>query len=201
MRFLDRRTSRLPAPWRTIVDWTATIASALAVVLVLETEVAKPYRIPSASMEPTLHCARPASGCRAHFSDRVIANRLAYRFGEPHRGQVVVFHVPDRAEPACGTDGGSTFVKRLIGLPGEVVSERDGYVFVDGRRLDEPYVHARDRDATTRTWPRVPRGSYFMLGDNRDDSCDSRAWGPVPRSSLIGPVLAVYWPPDRLSVR
>jgi signal peptidase I len=201
MKFLDRRTSRLPAPWRTIVDWAATIAVALTVVLVLEAEVAKPYRIPSASMEPTLHCARPADGCRAQFSDRVIANRLAYRFGGPKRGQVVVFHVPARAEQACGTEGGSTFVKRLIGLPGEVVSERAGRVYVDGRRLDEPYVPPGRRDDATRTWPRVPPSSYFMMGDNRNDSCDSRAWGPVPRGNLIGPVLAVYWPPDRLSLR
>jgi signal peptidase I len=92
-------------------------------------------------------------------------------------------------------------VKRLIGLPGEVISERDGYVYVNGKRLHEPYVKPSERDTTTRTWARIPRDSYFFMGDNRVNSCDSRVWGPVPRSALIGPVFAIYWPPHRLSFR
>ena len=91
LRVLDRSLSRLPRGARTAIDWAVTIACAAAFVLVFQAEVAKPYRIPTASMEPTLHCARPVSGCRATFSDRVIANRLAYRFRSPRRGEIVVF--------------------------------------------------------------------------------------------------------------
>src|SRR5438876_3467427 len=106
---------------RTVLDWLLTIAAAVAVVLVFEAEVAKPYRIPSASMEPTLHCARPANGCEARFSDRVVACRICFRFASPHRGQIVVFRAPEAAAQAC--PAGGTFVKRLIGLPGETVHE------------------------------------------------------------------------------
>jgi signal peptidase I len=79
------------------------------------------------------------------------------------------------------------------------VSERDGFVYVDGRRLAEPYVKASERDSRTGSW-RVPEGHYFMMGDNRADSCDSRYWGAVPRKNLIGPVMATYWPPDRIGL-
>jgi signal peptidase I len=201
MRYLDRTTSRIPQPWRTILDWGITITFAIAFVLVFEAEVAKPYRIPSASMEPTLHCAKPGAECLGSFSDRIIANRLAYDFGAPERGQIVVFKTPPAAAD-CGTgDGGSTFVKRLIGLPGEKVSERNGTIFVNGRRLDEPYVDPAMRDHETGAWPRIAANHYFFLGDDRAHSCDSRTWGTVPRSNLIGPVLITYWPPNRWSWR
>jgi signal peptidase I len=188
---------RLPDPVRLAVDWIVTIAVAIGVVLTVKVEVANPYRIPSASMEPTLRCARPAAGCDASFSDRVIANRLAYRFRDPHRGDIVVFHAPAAAERRCSEGG--TFIKRIVGLPGEVLSERAGVVSVDGKPLDERYVDPHRRDSMTRTWPRVPDGEYFVMGDNRAASCDSREWGTVPRGNLIGPVLLTYWPPNRLS--
>jgi signal peptidase I len=201
MKVLDRTQGRIPQPWRTILDWFVTIAVAIAVVLVFQAQVAKPYRIPSASMEPTLHCARPAANCLGRFSDRVIANRLAYRFREPERGQIVVFTTP-RAAERCGLgDGGSTFVKRIVGLPGEQISERKGTIFVDGRHLVEPYVDPAHRGASNGNWPRVAPGHYFVLGDNRTFSCDSRTWGTVPRENLIGPVALTYWPPRRLSFR
>src|SRR5438874_2598397 len=120
---VDRLTRNLPHPLRVAVDWILTLAVAIAVVLTVKVEVANPYRIPSSSMEPTLRCAKPGTGCDGTFSDRVIANRLAYRFCDPHRGDIVVFEAPPAAAQRC-TEGG-TFVKRLIGLPGEVVSERD----------------------------------------------------------------------------
>jgi signal peptidase I len=201
VKVLDRAQSRIPQPWRTIVDWLVTIAVAIAVVLAVQAEVAKPYRIPSPSMEPTLHCARPAAFCQGRFSDRVIADRLAYRFGDPERGQIVVFAAP-RAADRCGAgDGGSAYVKRLIGLPGEVVSMRKGVVFIDGERLLEPYVDPGLRGHENGRWPRVPAGHYFVLGDSRIHSCDSRVWGTVPRGSLIGPARVTYWPPSRLSFR
>jgi signal peptidase I len=197
LRVLDRPTGRLPRPWRTVVDWALTIAAAVAFVLAFEAEVAKAYRIPTSSMEPTLQCARPGFGCTASSSDRVIANRLAYRFSSPKRGQIVVFKAPNAAARECETGG--TFVKRLIGLPGERISERHGYVYVDGRPMDEPYVKRSERDDETRSWPRVPPGRYFLMGDNRLHSCDSRDWGTVPRGNLIGPVVLTYWPPWRIS--
>ena len=88
MRVLDRAQSRIPQPWRTIVDWFVTVAVAVAFVLAFQAEVAKPYRIPSPSMKPTLHCAKPVEDCEGRFSDRVIANRLAYRFRDPERGDI-----------------------------------------------------------------------------------------------------------------
>jgi signal peptidase I len=201
MKVLDRAQGRIPQPWRTMVDWLVTIAVAIAFILAFEARVAKPFRIPSPSMEPTLHCAKPVAFCQGRFSDRVIANRLAYRFADPKRGQIVVFEAPAAAKRCGPGDGGSTFVKRIIGLPGERVSERGGVVFVNGRRLVEPYVDAALRGRETASWPRVTRGHYFVLGDNRTHSCDSRTWGTVPRSNLIGPVTLTYWPPSHLSFR
>jgi signal peptidase I len=201
MSLLDRTTSRVPRPWRSVLDWALTIAVAAGFVLVFEAEIAKPYRIPSSSMEPTLRCAKPGEWCSAHSSDRVIANRLAYRFSSPQRGQIVVFKAPASAAQCGGGDGGTTFVKRLIGLPGDKITERNGAIFVNGTRLAEPYVERALRGDESGTWPRVAAGRYFFLGDDRVHSCDSRIWGTVPRGNLVGPVLLTYWPPDRISVR
>jgi signal peptidase I len=190
---------RLPRPLRIAIDWLATLGIAAALVLVLESEVAKPYRIPTSSMEPTLHCAAPGAGCLGKSSDRVIAASIVYRFRSPARGDIVVFNAPALAKARCQESG--TFVKRIIGLPGERVTERRGIVYVDGKRLAEPYVDPSRRDRLTRTWPRVGAHAYFVMGDNRADSCDSREWGTVPRSSLIGPVVATYWPFGRFGFR
>jgi signal peptidase I len=179
---------------RKLLDWVLTIGAAVLIVLACEAEVAKPFKIPSSSMEPTLHCAKPGAWCEAQFNDRVIANRLAFRFGSPKRGQIVVFEAP---KDACGVGG--TFVKRLIGLPGDYVQEHDGRVLVNGTLLKEPYIDPAMRGDGVGAW-RVPKGSYFFMGDDRAHSCDSRMWGAVPRSHLIGPVLATYWPPTRLSL-
>jgi signal peptidase I len=196
---LHRVRSRIPPRWRKLADWIATIALAVSFVLIFQAEVAKPYRIPSSSMEPTLHCAKPGAFCRARLSDRVIVNRLAYRFGSPKRGQIVVFKAPETAAKCAAGDGGSTFVKRLIGLPNELVSERDGFIFINGEPLREPYIDPSLRDHQTSSW-RVPSGRYFFLGDDRANSCDSRVWGSVERSSLIGPVILTYWPPNRIAL-
>jgi signal peptidase I len=196
MRVLDRSLSRLPRPVRTLVDWALTISLAVVAVLVFQAEVAKPYRIPTASMEPTLHCAQPADGCLGRFSDRVIANRLVYHFHAPRRGDIIVFDTPPAAARACPSGG--VFIKRIVGLPGEVVSMRAGVVFVDGIRLREPYLASPYRGLESATWARVPAGSYFVLGDNRTKSCDSRRWGAVPRANIIGRAEVRYWPPDRI---
>ena len=199
MSLLDRATSRIPQPWRTILDWVVTVGFAIGFILVFEAEVAKPYRIPSSSMEPTLHCAKPGPWCQGSHNDRVIANRLVYRFESPQRGQIVVFKAPPAAK-VCGDEGG-TFVKRLIGLPGEKVSERRGRIFIDGRALEEPYIEHSFRGTESGSWPRIGKGRYFFMGDDRIHSCDSRTWGTVRRSDLIGPVLMTYWPLTRINLR
>jgi signal peptidase I len=201
VKIFDRHLSRLPQPWRTIVDWLVTVAVAVAVVLAFQAEVAKPYRIPSSSMEPTLHCAKPGAWCEGRFDDRIIANRLAYAFGDPERGQIVVFTAPRTADRCGGKEGGTTFVKRIVGLPSEVVSERGGVIYINGERHVEPYIDPSRAGRESASWPRVTAGHYFVMGDNRIHSCDSRAWGTVPRSSLIGPAMLTYWPPSRLSFR
>ena len=133
---LGRLFPGLPRSVRVVLDWVLTIAGAILIVFALKAWIVNPYRIPSSSMEPTLHCARPTAGCEARFSDRVLANRFIYRFRDPKRGEIIVFKTPPEAKVRCGAGG--TFVKRLIGLPGEVVSERDGYVYINSHRLDEP---------------------------------------------------------------
>jgi signal peptidase I len=196
---IDRLTQGLPHGWRVTIDWLVTIIGAIAIVLAVKAWVVNPYRIPSSSMEPTLHCALPGSGCEARFSDRVLACRFCFRFWSPKRGDIVVFHTPSLAEVRCGAGG--TFVKRLIGLPGDRWEERAGYVYINGKRLDEPYVKASRRDNRTISAIKIQPGHYFMMGDNRSSSCDSRAWGTVPHANLIGKVFATYWPPSRVTIR
>lgn len=147
------------------------------------------YRIPSSAMEPTLHCAKPAPGCRGTTDDRVRVEpgkRL-------ERGDIVVFRTPRQAAVKCGEGG--IFVKRLIGLPGETVREDDkGFIEINRVRLSEPYVPASSRRSDSvqfgETW-HVPKGSYFMIGDNRAASCDSRTWGSLPAGDVIGPVVKI----------
>jgi signal peptidase I len=196
---IDRLTAPLPQPWPTIIDWVVTIVLAVGAVLAIKAWIVNPYRIPSSSMEPTLHCAEPEQGCLADFSDRVLANRFIYHFRDPDRGEIVVFETPGGRNSPCYSQP-TTFVKRIIGLPGDVVEERSGRIFVNGRPLEETYIAAGRRDDKSGRWE-VPEGSYFMMGDNRAQSCDSRDWGAVPRANLIGPVFAVYWPPQRISIR
>src|SRR6266571_464980 len=203
---VDRLFPNLPHGWRVAIDWIITIAGAVAIVLAIKAWVVNPYRIPSSSMEPTLHCARPAQGCEARTSDRVLACRFCYHLRSPRRGDIVVFNTPKLAKQECGSEG--TFVKRLIGLPGDVWEERAGYVYIDGKKLDEPYIKPARRDGRTlglsdipprNTYTRIPKDYYLMMGDKRKSSCDSRVWGLVPKKNLIGKVFATYWPPSRIS--
>jgi signal peptidase I len=189
----------VPQPWRTAIDWVLTIAGAIAIVLAIKAWIVNPYRIPSSSMEPTLHCARPASGCLARFSDRVLANRFLYHFRDPKRGDIVVFDVPELAKARCGAGG--VFVKRIIGLPGELWEEKHGYVYINGKRLSESYIKPDRRDFMNHHPVKIDPDNYFMMGDNRSSSCDSRVWGTVPRKNIIGKVFAVYWPPQRIGFR
>jgi signal peptidase I len=162
----------------------------------------KPYRIPSSAMEPTLHCPRPAAGCEADTADRILVSRLV-PFWTPSRGDIVAFRTPPMARERCGTGG--TFVKRIVGLPGEQVSihlrRGTAWISIDGGQLDEPYIENDRRDTGPKMTFRVPEGEYFVMGDNRNQSCDSRAFGSVPRDNLVGPLVAVYWPFDRMGLQ
>jgi signal peptidase I len=189
---------------RVLIDWVTTILGAVVIVFAVKAWVVNPYRIPSPSMEPTLHCARPEPDCEAGTSDRVLANRFIYHFHAPRRGDIVVFHAPDAARRECI---GGIFVKRIVGLPGEAWSERAGVTYIDGRRLAEPYIAPARRDRDTKelidippvgTMRRIPPRLYLVEGDNRAHSCDSRVWGLVPRANIIGKVVLTYWPLDRL---
>jgi signal peptidase I len=199
---LERLFPNLSRGQRAALDWALTLVFAILIVLGLKAWVVNPYRIPSASMEPTLHCGRPTQDCEAGSSDRVLADRLIYHFRDPRRQEIVVFNAPKRAAIECQA---GVYVKRIIGVPGDRWAERDGYVYIDGKRLSEPYVTPSRRDHENvrlsdilpgRTV--IPKSEYLMMGDNRVDSCDSRRWGLVPRSAIIGEVFLTYWPLGRI---
>ena len=206
---LARLFPGLPHGVRVTLDWILTVAGAVAIVVLLKVFVVNPYRIPSSSMEPALNCAKPGPGCLGDSSDRVLACRICLDFRSPSRGDIVVFNTPTEAALKCGEGG--TFVKRVVGLPGDTVREDNhGFIWIRGPdskkyvKLKESYLSARARLADSthfgQMW-HVPKGDYFMMGDNRSQSCDSRTWGSVPRSKLIGIVFFVYWPPDRIGFR
>jgi signal peptidase I len=203
---IERLFPNLSGRRRVVLDWLLTIVGAIVIVVAVKAWVVNPYRIPSPSMEPTLHCARPEPDCEAARSDRVLANRFIFHFRDPRRGEIVVFHAPAAATRECM---GGIFVKRIIGLPGEVWSERNGDTYINGRRLSEPYLLPGRRDHDTKNlldipptgmMRRIPQDMYLMEGDNRAHSCDSRVWGLVPRKNIIGKVFLTYWPPSRIGV-
>jgi signal peptidase I len=198
---------KLPSPWGAIVETVLTLLAALAIFWVIQAFVVKPYVVPTSSMEPTL---MPG--------DHVLADRVSTEIGNPSRYQIVVFHPPhctaphDDGDGVCTTpalryrDGaaGTTYIKRVIGVPGDVVSVRDGHIWVrhDGGapfRLHEPFVLDGDEVGGLRLRRTVvPAGYYLLLGDNRAVSDDSRAWGLEPRGDILGVARARYWPLDRL---
>jgi signal peptidase I len=132
--------------------------------------------------------------------DRVLADRVSWRFSDPARGDIVVFHPPGP---------GPVLIKRIVGMPGDTLSLRDGTMYVNGKRA-EPYVcRVNGRPEPTEPFPTglpwavqqpytVPAGSYFLMGDNRTDSKDSRDFGPVTRDQFVGRAFARYWPPGRI---
>jgi signal peptidase I len=149
------------------------------------------FKVPSSSMEPTLHCKRGPQnpGCLGPGDDRV----LVQPGKAVKRGDILVVRTPQEAAVKCGERG--IFIKRLIGLPGETVHEdAHGFIDIDGKRLSEPYLSASRRLADSfnfnQTW-HVPKGTYFVLGDNRSQSCDSRVWGGEPARDVLGPVVKV----------
>jgi signal peptidase I len=146
-------------------------------------------------MEPTLRCEVGRPGCSGKQDDRLeVVERFRIR-----RGDIVVFETPQLARERCGASG--KYVKRVIGLPGDAVAERSGFIYVSGRRLNEPYVKSGRRDSETHPRQRIPPGRYYLLGDNRSSSCDSRVWGTVPRAAVIARVVAIHRGSRRIPVR
>lgn len=182
---------------KTIVEYAVIALMAIALALVIQAFVVKPYRIPSESMNTTL---LPG--------DRVLVNRLVYHFRDVHRGDIIVFHYP--------LDTSFVFIKRVVGLPGDTLQTKGGLLYVNGKQLSEPYIckvngvpettepgQATSSAATAPAWSlktpyTVPAGNYFAMGDNRIHSDDSRTWGPVPAKDLIGRAFFVYWPLTRI---
>jgi signal peptidase I len=155
-----------------LIDVLETLV--LAVVLFVSINlVSARIRVDGASMEPTL-----VSG------EYVIVSRLSYRLGSPQRGDIIVFHFP--------RDPKEEYIKRVIGLPGDVVEVKNGSVYVNGQALDETYLKVKTNYPGT--W-NVPEGQLFVLGDNRNNSSDSHDWGTVPMDYVVGKALLVYWPP------
>jgi signal peptidase I len=175
---------------RQLLEFLITSAVAFALVFgFIKPAVADSYRIPSASMEPTLH------GCEGCDNDRVLANKFIYRFSEPERGQVVVFRSVE--------DDETLLIKRIVGAAGDEIRLRGGTLYVNGEQQKEPYLHAnpcvRYMPKTCAFGPvKVPRGHVFVMGDNRANSHDSRFFGPVPGQNLEGEAFVRYWPPTRI---
>ncbi len=176
-------TRRFGFPIRLLV----LIGVAALLALGLRAFVVEPFWIPSESMEPTLH------GCAGCDNDRLLVDKLSYRLHAVHRGDVVVFHRPPGVEAAE-----SVLIKRVIGLPGETVSGHDGRVWIGSRPLEESYVNPACHGTANFGPVPVPTGRYFMMGDNRCDSSDSRVFGSIPRSSIIGRAFLIIWPVGRI---
>jgi signal peptidase I len=192
-----------------ILELVMIVAVALALALGIQAFLVKPYRIPSGSMLPTLKVGQ-----------RVLVNRLGNRFNDPKVGEILVFHPPSGAEGTGDTCGDTTrragqacdkptqtkasvnFIKRVVALPGDRISIRNGHVIRNGKREKDSYIapcaggSACDLPQTIT----IPPDHYFMMGDNRGESDDSRFWGPVPRKWIIGGAFATYWPPKQVGL-
>ncbi|MFN2617148.1 MAG: signal peptidase I [Thermoleophilaceae bacterium] len=187
------------------------VAVALGLALGIQAFLVKPFRIPSESMVPTLDIGQ-----------RVLVDRVNYRFGRPDRGDVVVFKPPRGADSHGGEECGvrrpqdspcprgtrqrsdTNFIKRIVAVGGDRLKVVDNHVYIDGKRQKESFIkRGTECAAPLCNLPheiRIPKGYYFMMGDNRGESDDSRAWGPVPKKWLIGKAFATYWPPRRIGV-
>ncbi|MBW3546707.1 MAG: signal peptidase I [Actinobacteria bacterium] len=169
---------------RNVVEWLTILGGALVVALVVTRFLVQAFFIPSLSMFPALNNG-----------DRVLVNKLSYRLHEIHRGDLIVFERP--------SDDGSSqvkdLIKRVVALEGERIEARDGRVLIDGKALPEPYLAPSVQ--TTNLEPLVvPEGHVFVMGDNRDDSRDSRFFGPLPEELVIGRAFVKVWPLDDLEL-
>ena len=187
-----------------LVELVVIVAVALGLALGIQAFLIKPYRIPSESMEPTLDVGQ-----------RVLVNRIGNRWSDPEIGEILVFHPPKGSESnTCGarpkegqpcplptsTRSDVNFIKRVVAGPGDRLSIRNGRVVLNGKLQKETFIRPCDSGAEC-TFPEtitIPPGHWFMMGDNRGQSDDSRFWGPVPKKWIIGGAFATYWPPKRV---
>ena len=190
-----------------LLELVVIVAVALGLALGIQAFLVKPYRIPSESMVPTLQIGQ-----------RVLVNRIGHSFSKPSVGDVVVFHPPQGADgnPRCGVQHPSTevcakpvserddvnFIKRIVAGPGDRLRLDNGHVVLNGVRQKEPFARQCGVGEGC-DYPQevtIPAGHYFMMGDNRGSSDDSRFWGPVPDEWIIGGAFATYWPPKRIGL-
>ena len=173
---------RLGRNARVTLEWVGVVVLALVAAFLVKTFVLQTFFIPSASMEPTLHVG-----------DRVFVNKLAYNFHSVRRGDVVVFTLPPGESAGTGVDD---LIKRVIGLPGETIEARDGRIYIDGRALAEPWLPAGVSPVAGLPLVklRIPPNHYFLMGDNRGDSSDSRHFGPIPDNLIVGRAFVRIWP-------
>jgi len=189
----------------TLLELAIIVVVALLLALGIQAILVKPYRIPSPSMEPTLD-----------INQRVLVNRIGEELGDgPSVGDIVVFHPPAgassntcgvkprRGQP-CGAptpkQSDENFIKRVVAGPGDSIAIRDGHVVLNGKLQNESFIRpcAPGQDCNFPKPIRVPPDHWFMMGDNRGLSDDSRFWGPVPKKWIIGGAFATYWPPDKI---
>lgn len=186
-----RRAPAPPRPSHWLREILLVVVIALAVALLLRIFVVQTFFIPSGSMEPTLN-----------IGDRILVDKLSYDFHSIHRGDIVVFARPPAEN--CGGGPVNDLVKRVIGLPGNTISLSRGHVLINGKRLDETWLPSSVQGVTFPGPPGtpyslakpyvVPANHYFMMGDNRTESCDSRYWGPIDRNLIVGKVDVRMWP-------
>ncbi|HEX2415179.1 MAG TPA: signal peptidase I [Thermoleophilaceae bacterium] len=189
-----------------LIELVTIVVVALGLALGIQAFLVKPFRIPSESMVPTLEIGQ-----------RVLVDRVSFRFGDPGRDDVVVFKPPAGADTnTCGVRHPSdtacpeptpersdtNFIKRVVGLPGDRLKVIDGAVYINGRRQRESFARL-DPSCGICNLPgeiTIPDDHYFMMGDNRGESADSREWGPVPKKWIIGKAFMTYWPPGRIGL-
>jgi signal peptidase I len=163
------------------LSWLRDLFLSVVIAIVVILFLYQPVRVEGTSMKPTLID-----------EERIFINKFVYRFGDVTRGDVVVFWFP--------RDTTKSYIKRVIGVPGDTVEVRDGTVFVNAKKLYEPYVTEENRDHASMDAKELGTDEFFVLGDHRNASNDSRAWGLVPRSYIYGKAVFVYWPLDRMGV-
>jgi signal peptidase I len=167
---------------RSFIEWVIVLIAALLVSLTVRTFVVQTYLIPSRSMEPTLW-----------IGNRILVDKLSVDFGTINVGDVVVFKAPPDVATLC-SDPVTDLVKRVIGVPGDTLSSKGNTIYVNGKKLHQRWSHFFSLGGSEIKPMTVPAGQYFMMGDNHANSCDSRVWGTVPRSDIIGKVFLKIWP-------
>jgi len=168
---------------RNVIEWVIIVAGALVVALVVKTFLLQAFFIPSLSMSPTLQ-----------IHDRVLVNKVSYDMHDVNRADVVVFKSPTNDTEI------KDLIKRVVGLPGETIETRDGRVEIDGVELDEGYLQPDIAPGPPVTRQVIPAGHIFVMGDNRSNSRDSRVFGPIPESLIVGRAFVKVWPVSDLGL-